>query len=148
MADINQVSISGRLTKDPLVGQGKVKYAFYSIAINRYFNNSKSTTFVNVAAFGQEADYAEAYLKKGKKVHVTGQLRADKQGKLMVVANEQSVRDNVLYRDQKQNVSETASFSPHASDIPENEEQYQPFTDVASDGLFTPVLPDENELPW
>lgn len=143
MADINQVTISGRLTRDPLVGQGKVKYAFYSIAINKQFNNNKTTTFVNVAAFGYEADFAEAHLKKGKKVHITGELSVDKQGKLMVVASEQSVRDNILYRNEGQTAS--SQSSPFETDT---ETEYQPFTNVSSDGSFSPVIPDDKSLPW
>lgn len=137
MNDTNQVTLSGRLTSDPRVGTGKVKYAFYSIAINKTFNDTKKTTFVNIAAFGQEADYTEAFLKKGKKVHITGELSVDKQGKLMVIANEQAVKENVLYRNSQTN--DTPS---------EPKEEYKPFTEVSDDGSFTPVYPGDDEVPF
>ena len=62
MNDTNQVT-TGRLTADPKIGSGKVKYAFYSIAINKQFKDFKKTTFVNIAAFGKEADYAGSIFK-------------------------------------------------------------------------------------
>lgn len=143
MNDINQVTLSGRLTADPRIGMGKVKYAFYSIAINKQFKNSdkKSTTYVNIAAFGREADYAEAYLRKGKKVHIVGELNVDKKGKLMVIANEQALKDNVLYQ-RHQNINNSTE------NVQSDLEEYRPFTEVADDGAFTPVYPDDADIPF
>jgi len=141
MNDTNQVTLSGRLTSDPKVGVKKVKYAFYSIAINKQFNNSKKTTYVNIAAFGKEADYVEAFLKKGKKVHVDGELSVDKQGKLMVIANEQALRENIMYQrnSNEPNIEKSQS---------ESQEEYKPFTDITDDGSFTPVYPEDNDIPF
>jgi single-stranded DNA-binding protein len=141
MNDTNQITLSGRLTADPKIGIGKVKYAFYSIAINKQFKDYKKTTYVNVAAFSKEADYAEAFLRKGKKVNIVGELDVDKQGKLMVVANEQALRENVLYQrnQDKTNTEEKES---------ESKKQYKPFTDIADDDSFTPVYPDGDEVPF
>lgn len=142
MNDTNQVTLTGRLTADPKIGLGKVKYAFYSIAINKRFKDFKKTTFVNIAAFGKEADYAEAFLSKGKKVHIIGELNIDKQGKLMVVANEQALRENVLYqRNQNKDSSEETQTSSQ-------EDEYKPFTDIADDGSFTPIYPDDSDIPF
>lgn len=142
MNDTNQVTLTGRLTADPKIGSGKVKYAFYSIAINKRFKDFKKTTFVNIAAFGKEADYAETFLSKGKKVHIIGELNVDKQGKLMVVANEQALRENVLYqRNQNKNSSEETQTNSQ-------EEEYKPFTDIADDGSFTPIYPDDDDIPF
>lgn len=95
--DTNNVTLTGRLTHPPRIGQGKTKYAFYSIAINKQFGDYKKTVYVNIAAFGKEADYVEAYLDKGKKVHIIGELSTDKNGKLMVIANSQALKENPLY---------------------------------------------------
>lgn len=152
MFDANFVTLSGRLTADPKVGIGKVKYAFYSIAINKTFNNSKKVTYVNIAAFGNEADYVEAFMKKGKKVMIRGELDVDKNGKLMVVANEQSVKENVLYqRNQPQQTSQTngaASSRATSATRQEPQEEYKPFTGVSDDGNFTPIYPTDDELPF
>lgn len=144
MADINQVTVSGRLTRDPKIGQGKVKYAFYSIAINNEFNGKKKTIFVDISAFGKEADFAEAYLKKGKKVHVTGELDFDQNKRLKITAREQSVKENVLYKNERQNAN-TLRVNIKNND---EEDDYHPFTDISSDGSFAPVLPNDNEVPW
>lgn len=142
MNDTNQITLSGRLTADPKTGTGKVKYAFYSIAINKQFKDYKKTTYVNIAAFGKEADYAEAYLRKGKKVNIVGELDVDKNGKLMVIANEQAIRENVLYQKKQNKVNNTEENKS------EPQEEYKPFTGVADDGSFTPILPDDEEMPF
>ena len=85
---------------------------------------------------GKKPITLEAFLSKGKKVHIIGELNVDKQGKLVVVANEQALRENVLYqRNQNKNSSEETQTNSQ-------EEEYKPFTDIADDGsllLFIPM---------
>ncbi|QUH22095.1 single-stranded DNA-binding protein [Alkaliphilus sp. B6464] len=91
--DINKIVLTGRLTHPPRTGMGKIKYAFYSIAVNKQYKDHKKTTYVNVAAFGNNADYVEHNLNKGNKVKIVGELSTDSNGELMVVAENQELKE-------------------------------------------------------
>ncbi len=84
MPNFNKVILMGNLTRDP-----EVKYtssgtaiAKLGIAINRYWRNQdgqqqEETTFVDVDAFGRQAETIGQYLKKGRPIMVEGRLKLD-----------------------------------------------------------------------
>ncbi len=81
MASLNSVILIGNLTRDPELrytqnGAAKVQF---SIALNRYWkdregNRQEETTFVNIVAWGAQAENCANYLKKGRPVAVEGRL--------------------------------------------------------------------------
>lgn len=81
MASLNSVILIGNLTRDPELrytqnGTAKVQFA---IALNRYWkdregNRQEETTFVNIVAWGAQAENCANYLKKGRSVAVEGRL--------------------------------------------------------------------------
>lgn len=81
MASLNSVVLIGNLTRDPELrytqnGAAKVQF---SIALNRYWkdregNRQEETTFVNIVAWGAQAENCANYLKKGRPVAVEGRL--------------------------------------------------------------------------
>ena len=84
MPNFNKVILMGNLTRDP-----EVKYtssgtaiAKLGMAINRYWRNQdgqqqEETTFVDVDAFGRQAETIGQYLKKGRPTMVEGRLKLD-----------------------------------------------------------------------
>lgn len=79
MANINTVSLSGNLGKDPIIStsnNGDTKIAKFSIAVNQYDSREKQEVphWFNIVALGQRADFIERFIKKGNKVVVTGTL--------------------------------------------------------------------------
>ena len=84
MPNFNKVILMGNLTRDP-----EVKYtssgtaiAKLGMAINRYWRNQdgqqqEETTFVDVDAFGRQAETIGQYLKKGRPIMVEGRLKLD-----------------------------------------------------------------------
>ena len=84
MSDLNQVIISGRLTRDAslkTLSSGS-SVAELSVASNRIWNDrngnkQEETVFVDVDLWGKQADYFGNNLKKGDYIMVTGRLRRE-----------------------------------------------------------------------
>ncbi len=101
MANFNKVILAGNLTRDP-----EMRYtpkgtavARIGLAINRTWKNEAGesqteVTFVDVEAFGRQAEVISQYMKKGRPFLVEGRLKLDqwedknthqKQSKLKVI---------------------------------------------------------------
>lgn len=77
---MNQVSLVGRLTKDPELRYtpSGVASTRFTIAINRTFanaNGEKEADFINIQVWRKPAENAANYLKKGSLVGVTGRIQ-------------------------------------------------------------------------
>jgi single-strand DNA-binding protein len=78
---MNQVTLMGRLTKEPEVrysqGATPTAIARYSLAVNRKFkrDGEPESDFFNCVAFGKNGEFAEKYLQKGMQILVTGSLQ-------------------------------------------------------------------------
>ena len=82
MRTVNKVILIGNITKDPLVKttEGGKKIAMFTIATNRYYKDangeSKSEAeFNNCVTWGNLAERAESFLRKGKLVYAEGRLK-------------------------------------------------------------------------
>ena len=84
MANFNKVILAGNLTRDP-----EVRYtpkgtaiAKLGLAINRTWKTEtgetkEEVTFVDIDAFGRQAEVISQYLKKGRPILVEGRLKLD-----------------------------------------------------------------------
>jgi len=84
MANFNKVILAGNLTRDP-----ELRYtpkgtaiAKFGLAINRNWTGDdgqkrEEVTFVDVDAFGKQAEVIGQYLRKGRPVLVEGRLKLD-----------------------------------------------------------------------
>lgn len=131
----NFMVLTGRLTKAPKVGQGKVKYAFYTLAINK----KNKTIYVPVSAFGTEADYAEANLTKGTLIQIVGEPDTDKDGKMIVIVNSQALKGTVMYK-----------RNTNSDNVDKGYSNVEQVFDKVVDKEFTPVLPgeDDGDVPF
>src|SRR6056300_1677388 len=84
MANFNKVLLMGNLTRDPDVRTtpSGVKIAKFGMAVNRRYRtreeeNREETTFVDIDAFGNQAEIIERYCRKGSPLFVEGRLRLD-----------------------------------------------------------------------
>ena len=80
MADINTITITGRLTRDPEIkyfDSGSSKTSF-SIANNKWSkkDNAEVASFFNVEVWGKHGVYVAEYGKKGNQIMVTGRLES------------------------------------------------------------------------
>lgn len=84
MASFNKVYLMGNLTRDPEVRTtpSGLKIAKLGLAVNRRYrtrdNETKEeTTYVDIDAFGPQADVLEKYCQKGSPLFVEGRLRLE-----------------------------------------------------------------------
>ena len=75
----NVVVLIGRLTKDPEVkytaGEKPTAVARFSIAFNDGYGENERTSFINIVAFGKQAENCERFLSKGRQVGITGRIQ-------------------------------------------------------------------------
>jgi single-strand DNA-binding protein len=84
MASFNKVILAGNLTRDP-----ELRYtpkgtavAEIGVAVNRTWRDEsgaqkEEVTFVDVAAYGRQAEVIGQYLKKGRPILIEGRLKLD-----------------------------------------------------------------------
>ena len=110
MANFNKVIIAGNLTRDPELRYTPKGTAIARIgmAVNRTWKTEtgetkEEATFVDVDAFGRQAEVIAQYMKKGRPLLVEGRLKLDqwedknthqKQSKLRVVLESFSFLDS------------------------------------------------------
>lgn len=101
MANFNKVILAGNLTRDPELRYTPKGTAIvrFGLAVNRTWKtetgeNKEEVTFVDIDAFGRQAEVISQYMKKGRPFLVEGRLKLDqwedknthqKQSKLRVV---------------------------------------------------------------
>ncbi|MCI0369930.1 MAG: single-stranded DNA-binding protein [candidate division NC10 bacterium] len=85
MANFNRVIVMGNLTRDPelrYTPSGAAVTSF-GLGINRRFRDSsgapkEEVTFVEIVAWGKQAELCTEYLKKGRLVLIEGRLRQER----------------------------------------------------------------------
>lgn len=84
MASFNKVILAGNLTRDPelrYTPNGKA-IAKFALAVNRNWTTEtgekkEEVTFIDVDAFGRQAEVISQYLKKGRPLLMEGRLKLD-----------------------------------------------------------------------
>lgn len=76
---MNNVSLVGRLTRDPEVRytDGGLSIARINIAVDRKFKKEGEQTadFIGCIAFGKTAEFIEKYFSKGQRIGLTGRIQ-------------------------------------------------------------------------
>ncbi len=84
MADINQVVLVGRLTRDAELKYTNTGFAIahMSLAVNRRMKKDdtwqEEVSFFNAVLFGKRAEGLAQYLVKGKQIAIQGELRQNR----------------------------------------------------------------------
>ena len=84
MVDLNKVILIGRLTRDPELRQtqGGTQIAKLGMAVNRRRNANgethEDTCYIDLTAFGRQAEVIGQYLSKGRQVMIEGRMTPDK----------------------------------------------------------------------
>jgi len=100
MADLNNVVLIGRLTRDAILKYtgGGTAVSNFSIAVNKSRKQGSDwvneTSYFDISLFGKQAESLSPYLKKGKMIAVNGELKQDRweqegqnRSKILVVAH-------------------------------------------------------------
>lgn len=156
MASFNKVILAGNLTRDP-----ELRYtpkgtaiARLGLALNRSWRTEtgeqrEETTFVDVDAFGRQAEVIGQYMRKGRPMLIEGRLKLDqwddkktgqKQSKLRVVLESFSFLDSGGGRSEP---GATADAPPARGSTP----------DTATPAARPPVeeegpAPDDDDVPF
>lgn len=84
MASFNKVILMGNLTRDPelRVTNTGLSICKLSLAVNRTYTTKEGdskdeTTYVDIDAFGRQAETLSKYLQKGRPIMVEGRLKLD-----------------------------------------------------------------------
>lgn len=84
MASFNKVILMGNLTRDPelRVTAGGNAICKLGLAVSRVYNTRdgerrEETTFVDIDAFGKQAEVIAKYMRKGRPLMVEGRLKLD-----------------------------------------------------------------------
>lgn len=78
---MNKIILLGRLTKDVELRYSTtdepVARARYTLAVNRPYkrDGEQEADFINIVAFGKQAEFADKYFKKGQQVCISGRLQ-------------------------------------------------------------------------
>jgi single-strand DNA-binding protein len=158
MANFNKVILAGNLTRDP-----ELRYtpkgtavAKLGLALNRNWTTEtgerrEEVTFVDVDAFGKQAEVIAQYLRKGRSLLVEGRLKLDswddkqtgqKKSKLGVVLESFSFLDS---GNRGEGGAPSAPSAPSAAPRPARPAPSAP--PPASDGMDGPP-PDDDDVPF
>ncbi|MDN5341618.1 single-stranded DNA-binding protein [Oceanotoga sp. DSM 15011] len=76
----NKVILVGRLTRDPDIRStvSGSSVANFSLAVDRMTKDNDAVDFINIVAFGKQAEFASNYLSKGKLILVEGSLHINR----------------------------------------------------------------------
>lgn len=140
---MNKTALIGRLTRDVEVrNAGTTLVARYTLAVDRKFKREGEQTadFIPCIAFGRNAEFAEKYLTKGKKIAVVGRIQT---GSYTNQSGQKVYTTDVIVEEQEF-VESKASENTNSSDNSKSKEVYKD-----SDGFMN--IPDnleDDELPF
>jgi len=155
MANFNKVILAGNLTRDPELrytpkGSAVVKI---SMAINRTWKNEagetkEEVTFVDIEAWGRQAEVIAQYMRKGRPLLVEGRLKLDtwedknthqKQSKLRVVLESFSFIDSK---------GTDAGPAPASAEAPRRPAPPPPAKTPEPPDASEPSGPEEDDVPF
>ena len=158
---LNEVTLMGRLTRDPELrrtGSG-VAVASFSLAVDRDYaaqGAEKETDFVDIVAWRNTAEFVSKYFTKGRMAVVSGRLQIrnwqDKDGNKRRTA--EVVADNVYFGDSKRDNAEgsfnqTQGYAQSFNQVPQQQPAYQAPQNVSSAASdFSMLSDDDPELPF
>lgn len=118
---MNNVSLIGRLTKDPdlKTTQSGLSVCRFTVAVDRPYSKEKQTDFINCIAWRQTADFICKYFTKGQRIALIGSIQTgsyEKDGS-KVYTTEVNV-SSVEFCESKKQSGETVNAAETTEDIP------------------------------
>lgn len=155
---INNVTLVGRLTKDPDLRytQSGIATARFTLAVNRSFKNQngeQQADFISIQVWRKTAENVANYCRKGSLVGIVGRIQTgsydNQQGQRVYTTD--VVADSVQFLETKsgQNADNTQKSGPNTpfADQKQNKTEYEPQTDpFVNDG--TPIEINDDDLPF
>lgn len=155
-SDLNTVTLVGRLVADPKqeFTSGGMAITKFAIANNYYSKtDDDAVNFFDFVAFGKTAEICANYLRKGKQVAISGELR---QNRWKSQEGQTRSRVEIIVRDMqmlggKDDYQPGGSSSAHSSPAPQKEERnvaskpekMPAEPEITEDGVF-----DDDDVPF
>lgn len=141
MSDINNLSLTGRLTRDPYVTE---KVTCFTLAVNRSYktNGEYEADYPSIVTFKELAKNCSQYLKKGSRVGIVGSIRTrsyEADGK--TVYKTEIVANQVKFFDPAPRDNNSSNDNDNYSGNNQNQ-------DYSGDGYFTVAEPYNGRFPW
>lgn len=141
---LNNISIMGRLTRDPELRhtQSGTPVASFTLACNRDFNaNGKNEAdFIDIVAWQKAGEFASQYFRKGQLVAVQGRIQSrkwtDKDGNNRIAI--EIVAERLHFAEKK---ADSAATQNHGSADPS-------YGDPSSSSGFTELEGGDDDLPF
>lgn len=122
---MNNVTLLGRLTKDPVISYTTDQQAIarFTVAVDRMpdKNGNKQADFIGCVCFGKTAEFIEKFFTKGKPIALTGRIQTGSFEK-----NGQKVYTTDV-------IAERVEFVPGASEAPKEEKKPEVIEDLIPD---------------
>ena len=107
---MNNVSLIGRLTKDPQIRYttNNTMVASFFLAVNKSYKTEEKRTadFIPIVAYGKSAEFVKSYFTKGQQIGLTGRLNTrnwkDKENKTHYVT--EVIANRFYFADVKKNL--------------------------------------------
>lgn len=80
MPNWNQITLAGHITRDPemkFVGDKQTALATFGLAVNTGFGANKKPCFIDVKAWGKQAELIAQHFSKGSAIIVGGELQQE-----------------------------------------------------------------------
>lgn len=130
---MNNVILSGRLTADPEIRhtQDGKAVATYTLAVDRpAARQEQKADFIRCTAWEKKAEFAEKYMRKGRKFIVEGRIQTgsyEKDGRKVYTTD--VIIDHFEFCEKKADTEATAPDIPddHFVDVPEGIQEELPF---------------------
>lgn len=147
MANFNKVILLGNLTRDPelrVTPKGTAVCQF-GMAVNRVYRSGdetqEETTFVDLEAWGKQAEIISKYVTKGNPLFVEGRLKFDsweskegeKRSKLKVIVENMQLMGS---RSDTAGQQSSGSYSPAQRDSAPSSQSPAPSGDIEEDVPF------------
>ena len=162
MANLNKVFLMGNLTRDPQLSYlpSQTPVVEFGLATNRRWNGQdgqprEETTFVDVVAYGRQAETIAKYLKKGRPFFVEGRLKLDqweaqdgtKRSKMRVILEGFQFIDSRPAGGSQQSVDGDAAMDEVSSPRPAPRTYGRPAPTGGAASASRPVPPMDDESP-
>jgi len=140
---MNKVLLVGRLVRDPetrTTGSG-IKYSRFTIAVNRQFSDDQ-TDFIPIVAWRSQADFMDAYMKKGALMSIEGRFTSSTYKN----NNDETVTRYEVTADRVQSLESKKSAAARNNSQPQSMNSTQ--TIKFAEESKPEETKQENDVPW
>lgn len=141
---MNKTVLIGRLTRDvEIINAGTTLVARYTLAVDRKYKREGEQTadFIPCIVFGRNAEFAQNYLTKGKKIAIVGRIQT---GSYTNREGQKVYTTDVVVEEQEFVESKASEHSGNSSDTDRADDLYK-----SSNGFMS--IPDnleDDRLPF